>query len=245
MPSRPFPAGRPLAAVLLATAALVAGCGDSAAPATDATARMGAGRPQAADVAPLQDAQGRAIPPPPLPRGTEAQIVRAGPETVLAVWVQDGHVTAARHQPDTGWSAGEPLEGIYGEASDARLASNGRGAAMAVWRHTVGVIESLRFSHWQADGGWSPPDVLPGALPRPRTAGASAAPQLEMDAAGHAYAHWASGFDPLETQSARFTAGSGWTRALSEPVAAAPAAPADTARPGPQAAGPSVSGPVR
>lgn len=242
MPSRRLLAGRPLAAALFATALLVAACGDSAPPKTVATASMGASQPQAAEPAPLQDAQGRAIPPPPLPRGTEAQIVRAGPETVLAVWVQDGHATAARHQPGTGWSAGEPLEGIYGEASDARLASNGRGAAMAVWRHTVGAIESLRFSQWQADGGWSPPDVLPGALPRPRSAGASAAPQLSMDAAGHAYAHWASGFDPQETQSARFSVSSGWTRALSEPIAAAPA---EAVRPGPQAAGPSASGPVR
>ncbi|QJW84541.1 hypothetical protein HK414_15150 [Ramlibacter terrae] len=67
--------------------------------------------------------------------------------------------------------------------------------------------------------------MMPGALPRPpsRLAGA-AAPQLHMDAQGNAFAQWPSGFADNEVQTARYVAGRGWTRALSEPVtASAPA----------------------
>ena len=70
------------------------------------------------------------------------------------------------------------------------------GLAMAVWHHQVGNIHSLRFSRWDANG-WSVPDVLPGALPRPAVAGMRSgqnAPQLHMDAQGAVLARWPSGF---------------------------------------------------
>lgn len=178
--------------------------------------------------APLTDARGGAIPTPPVPAGTQAQAVRSGDDSALAVWVQDGHVVASSWGRDRGWGPVQPLEEIYGEASDPRIASNGRGTAMAVWRHTVGSIQSLRFSRFEQGAGWSHPDVMPGALPRPDAGvGAQDAPRLEMDAAGNVLAEWASGFDAGEVQSARYVDGQGWTRALSTPVASAPgAAPA-------------------
>ncbi|HEY8359885.1 MAG TPA: hypothetical protein VIL30_20710, partial [Ramlibacter sp.] len=108
-------------------------------------------------------------------------------------------------------------------ASKPQLAGNGQGVALAVWQHTVGSIQSLRFSRYDSTSGWSVPDVMPGALPRPPSRlpqGAAAAPQLHMDAQGNAFAQWPSGFADNEVQTARYVAGQGWTRALSEPVTA-------------------------
>ena len=95
---------------------------------------------------------------------------------------------------------------------------------MAVWRHTVGSIESLRYSRFDSSG-WSVPDVMPGALPRPRTE-RGAAPRVQMDAQGQVVAEWSSGFDPRQTQSARYVPGQGWSPAANELASAAPASPA-------------------
>jgi hypothetical protein len=177
----------------------------------------------------VTDAQGREIPPPPLPRQARAQVVASGPDTALAVWVQDGDVMAAGYTRGYGWSPAQVLERIYGDASDVQLASNGRGAAMAIWHHTVGSIDSLRFSRFEQGTGWSHPDVMPGALPRPQAQDA-APPQLAMDARGNAQASWPSGFAPDEMQTSRFVAGQGWSRAQGERLAAGPAAGASGMR---------------
>jgi hypothetical protein len=221
-------------ALVLVLAAGLAACRD-AQPPVPATVSSTAGLstavlggngsdPRAAAAAALTDASGRPIPAPPMPRQATAQMVRAAPDAALAVWVQDGRVVSASYAPASGWSAASPLEEIYGQASQPQLASNGQGAALALWRHTVGTIQSLRFSRFDSATGWSVPDVMPGALPRPpgqaAPDGVAAAPQLHMDAQGNAFAQWPSGFHPDEVQTARYVAGRGWTRALSEPVTA-------------------------
>jgi hypothetical protein len=210
-------------AILLGAALLAAGCGDRRAAAPQAanhTAVLGAAE------APLTDAHGQAIPPPNVPAGVHAQVARSGDETALAVWVQDGHVVAASYDRAHGWSAPQPLEQIYGEASDPQLASNGHGVAMALWRHTVGEIQSLRASRYDAASGWSAPDVVPGAVPRPRSAGARGVPQLQMDAQGNVVARWTSALPTGADQVARYEGASGWKRAVTERVASAPAASA-------------------
>lgn len=163
------------------------------------------------------------VPTPPAPRGATAKVVQASPATALALWLQDGHVVASSYAAAGGWSAAQPLEEIFGEASDPQLATDGKGTAMAVWRHTVGSIESLRYSRYDASG-WSVPDVMPGALPRPRGE-RNAAPRLRMEANGEAVAEWPSGFDAKDMQTARYAPGEGWSRALSV-ASAAPASPA-------------------
>ena len=199
---------------------LVAACKEAPAPVTTTvsastdTAVLGNAASKGSNAAPAQ-----AIPPPPLPGSIRAQLVPSGASTAVALWVQDGDIMASTYAADRGWAPAQVLEQIYGDASDPQLASDGRGHAMAVWHHTVGKIESLRFSRYEAGTGWSVPDVVPGALPRP--AGQASAPQLRMDAAGHAFARWPSGFDEHEMQSARFVAGQGWSRAVSEPTSAA------------------------
>jgi hypothetical protein len=169
---------------------------------------------------------GQGIPPPPgVPAQAKAQVVQSGPDAALAVWLQDGNVVAASYTKAAGWAPAQPLEEIFGEDSDPQLASNGQGSAMAVWRHTVGSIESLRYSRFDT-AGWSVPDVMPGALPRPRTEQGTA-PQLKMDAQGQVVAEWRSGFDPAQTQSARYVPGQGWSHATNGALAsAAPASPA-------------------
>lgn len=169
---------------------------------------------------------GTGLPAPPVPPRTQPQVVRSGEDLALAAWVVDEHVVASTWTRAGGWSAPQPLERIHGSSSDLQVASNGQGVAMAVWHHQVGNIHSLRFS--RHDGtGWSEPDVLPGALPRPSVAGTPPgqnAPRLQVDADGKATARWPSGFHANEMQVAQYTPGEGWSRAATTPLASAPAA---------------------
>jgi hypothetical protein len=215
--------GGAVPALMLAVALASSGCRDANVERSN-TVVLGGPQP-AREAAPpqLTDARGQVIPAPPAPAGSQPQVARLGDDAALALWAQDGQVAASSWSRAAGWSAPRPLEQIYGESRDPRIASNGQGVAMAVWRHTVGNIHSLRFSRFDANG-WRLPDVLPGALPRPSVAGAPAghdAPQLEMDAQGNVLAQWPSGFRANEVQVARYTPGEGWTRATSEPVASA------------------------
>jgi hypothetical protein len=213
-----------LPALLLALAAALAAC-DRNPSAHDTTILGGSGpaRAPGGAASPLADAQGRVIPAPPAPAKARVQAVRSGDEAALALWLEDGRVMASSWTRDGGWSPAHALEEIYGQASDPQIASNGQGKAMAVWRHTVGKIESLRFSHFAQDSGWTAPDVMPGALPRPDDgSGTRDAPRLKMDADGNVVAEWASGFRANESQTARWTTSEGWSRAASEPVASAP-----------------------
>lgn len=229
-----MPARAALLPVLVLAVLALAGCdGRPAHPDhSNNTAVLGSYGPPGAG-ATLSDAQGLAIPAPPVPHGARAQMVRSGDESALAVWVADDQVVATTWTRAGGWSAPQTLEQIYGTSSDPQIASNGRGSAMVVWHHRVGNIHSLRFSRFEAAAGWSPPDVVPGALPKPEVAGeppGRAAPQLQMDAAGTVVARWPSGFHANEMQSARYLPGQGWTPAATESVASAtPASPAPRA----------------
>jgi hypothetical protein len=235
--------GGAVSALALLAALGVASCGKRDLPQTatvdgnhNNTSVLGSYGPGGPRTAPLTDAQGQVIPPPPLPARTQAQAVRSGDDSALAVWVQDGHVVASTWTRAGGWTPAQPLEQIYGQSSDPQLASNGNGMAMAVWRHTVGSIQALRYSRFEQRTGWTHPDVVPGALPRPDIGGPTAGgdgPRLRMDAQGNVVAQWQSGFDPREVQTARYVEGEGWSRAASEPVAAAQSASAAAPAPPP------------
>jgi hypothetical protein len=227
---------------LLASAVLafgLAGCNERPAPGVPAsssnTAVLGSQGPASqpgappSEITPLKDADGRIIPPPPLPADATGQVALTGPGTAWAVWVQGDRVVGARYTRAGGWEAPQPFERIAGQDSDPQLASNGQGTAMALWRHTVGRIESLRYSRYEASTGWSGPDVLRGALPRSRPAGLppgqphdASAPRLEMDADGHARAAWPSGFDAAQLQTSQYLRGRGWSPPLDAPLATAP-----------------------
>lgn len=215
-----------LPALLLALAAALAACDrDERVPDTAVLGGHGARGTADSAASSLVDADGRAIPAPPAPARARVQAVRSGDRAALALWVQDGRVMASSWTRDGGWSPAHALEEIYGQASDPQLASNGQGKAMAVWRHTVGKIESLRFSPYAQGTGWGTPDVMPGALPRPDDSAATRdAPRLHMDADGNVVAEWASGFRADELQTARWSEGQGWSRAASEPLASASSA---------------------
>ena len=146
---------------------------------------------------------------PPAPARGSVATVALGEGQVLALWTQDGHVVGGRYAPSTGWVDVRALEQILGEAADVQLAGNGKGQAMAVWRHTLGQIDSLRFARFDESAGWSPPDVVPGVLPRHAASGA--APKLQMDAEGHATLQWPSAFSPGTVQLSRFDPASGWS----------------------------------
>lgn len=208
-------------AILVVLVAALAACKDAPPSAPSNTAVLGGfgSGPKSSAQGQLTDAAGQPIPAPAAPRGTQPKVVRAGADAPLALWLQDGNVVSSTYAAGTGWSAPQPLEDIHGEASDPQLAADGRGSAMAIWRHTVGNIQSLRYSRFDASG-WSVPDVMPGALPRPRQ-GADAAPQLHMDEQGRAFAEWPSGFNEQESQSATYVPGQGWGRAQSAPLASA------------------------
>jgi hypothetical protein len=213
---------RAVLALAVGAACALAGCRD--APSGGHTAVMGGSDGKAGPQAPeaFTDARGRPIPQPPVPPNAAVRMARVGDGNAIAVWLQEGTPVAAAFGPATGWSAPQPLEDIHGDASDLQLAANEAGAAMALWRHTVGSIQSLRFSRFEPATGWSVPDVMPGALPRP--AGQASPPQLQMDDAGNVTARWPSGFDPQETQASRYTPGQGWSRAVSARLASGPSA---------------------
>ncbi|MES2940030.1 MAG: hypothetical protein V4864_20295 [Pseudomonadota bacterium] len=167
---------------------------------------------------------------PPAPPKARVRMAAVAPHTTMAVWIDQGRMYAARHSPVRGWDAAQALDPIYGQASAPRLVSNGQGSAMAVWHHTVGQIDSLRYSRYDVRTGWSEADVLPGALPRAAAAGQDAeatAPHLQMDGAGNVRAEWPSGFSAQQLQVSTFVPGEGWARPLDVPLASAapPAAP--------------------
>jgi hypothetical protein len=229
--------------VLLAAA--LAGCGERTRPAAPSAARPGASATgstsaQVAAALPvLQDADGQVIPPPLVLPGTAVQAAVTAPGTAWAVWVQDGRTVGSRYTRAAGWETPIPFERIAGIDSDPQIASNGNGTAMVLWRHTVGKIEALRYSHWDAATGWSGPDVLQGALPRSRPANLPperpyppVAPQLAMDRQGTVHAQWPSGFDDQQLQASVFLPSHGWARPEDRPLeaSASPSAPPDSSR---------------
>jgi uncharacterized membrane protein len=155
-------------------------------------------------------APGSALPRPPAPGRTSVVTAPLDQRQSLAVWSQAGHVYAARFAPETGWTDVHALEEIGGEATELQLAGNGRGVAMAVWHHTLGQIQSLRFARFEPDAGWSAPDVVPGVLPR--TASIASRPRLTLDEAGDATLQWPSAFAGTPMQVSRFDAASGWSQ---------------------------------
>lgn len=220
-----------LVCALLAAASALVACNDADVGRHDTTVLGGSSpAPQRAPALPtLADASGQAVPAPPAPANAPPRMTLTGGDSALAVWVQGGDVLASAWTRAGGWTTAQPLERLHGESRDPQLASNGQGTAMAVWHHQVGNIHSLRFSRFEAATGWSVPDVLPGALPRPATAGMAPgqnAPRLEMDAQGKVLARWPSGLRANEFQAARHIPGQGWEDPSSEPVASAPLTPA-------------------
>ena len=97
--------------VSLAALAL-GGCRDRPAATSNTAVLGGYGNAPARTEPRLTDARGEPIAPPPVPAGTQPQLVRSGDESALAVWVQDGHVVASAFARPTGWSAPRPLEEI-------------------------------------------------------------------------------------------------------------------------------------
>lgn len=152
------------------------------------------------------------FPPTPAPKGTEVELVPQPGGGAVAVWPQDGQVRSSRYAPGAGWTEPQALEGIRGEVSDLELAGNMHGAAMAVWRHTLGDIQSLRYARFSVEEGWAPADVIPGLLPRRLNSGTRA--RLIMDDTGNVTLQWPSGFGGTSAQVTRFEAGRGWTQPL-------------------------------
>lgn len=208
-------------------ASLMVAAGCKRAVDTDADTRVLGSAPSAAPRPreALRDSSGAPIPAPTLPRGVQPQYALVTDSHAVALWVQDGRVMATRYRPYAGWEPAAELEGIEGRASLLRVAGNGRGVAMAVWRHNVGQIDSLRYSRFREGQGWSRPDVIAMALPRApqpgKTAGPpveAAAPQIELDADGNARAQWLSGYEEHQVQVSTYVPNEGWSRPLDLPV---------------------------
>ncbi|AEG92391.1 DUF7151 family protein [Ramlibacter tataouinensis] len=132
-------------------------------------------------------------------------------ETV-AVWVQDGQVWASRRTGALAWQAPQPMSGPAARIESPRVAVNAQGQAVAVWVEVVPMGGyRIRASHRPAGGAWS----------TPVDAGASGAwmikrPAVAMDPAGNAmvlFSHFDSTGDQL--YAARYTAGMGWSPAVS------------------------------
>lgn len=168
------------------------------------TAVLGSNGMPAKPVAPV-------FPPPPAPRGAEVEIVGSGPGQAVAIWTQEGRVHAGRYATGAGWTDLRTIDDIPGETSDLELTGNGS-RAMAVWRHTLGEIQSLRYAVWDEGKGWATADVVPGVLPRRLNSGVH--PNLIMDGYGNVTLQWPSGFGGTSAQVTRFEAGRGWSQPL-------------------------------
>ncbi|MGE4241430.1 hypothetical protein [Ramlibacter sp.] len=157
------------------------------------------------------DANRPHIPAPPVPRGAAAVVIPAGDDEALAAWTHEGRPRATRYARGTGWSDTVVLEDLFGDASGLLLAGDGAGTAMAVWRHRVGRVDSLRYARYEAASGWSAPDVVAGILPAVSASQAApATARLDVDANGNAVLRWPSAFG--EAQQAEFLVGTGWSR---------------------------------
>lgn len=198
-------------------ALLLSACKDAPGPSASNTAVLGgSGEPRASAV----------LPAPPAKRGSRPQLAHLGPDETIAVWEEGGDILASRYLPISGWQPVDRLEDIAGQSSLPRIGAHPAGHVMVIWQHTVGRIESLRYSRYEDGKGWSAPDVMPGALPRPRQPGKTAVaevdlPKIEVDSRGNVRAAWRSGFADGELQVSTFVPGEGWSRPVDVPVASA------------------------
>ena len=132
----------------------------------------------------------------------------------LVVWYQDGDPTGAGrndiwsnyYTAGTGWGGAMLVENDNaGPALSPQVAFDPSGVGVAVWLQSDGTASQIRSNRFTA-GAWGTVTLLEAATP-----GASAGPQIAIDASGNALVVWSryNGTANLAMAN-RYTVGTGW-----------------------------------
>jgi hypothetical protein len=106
----------------------------------------------------------------------------------MAVWQQyDGtryNIMANRHVAGSGWGGAALIETGTGAAEYPRIALDGQGNAMAVWRQVDGAYYRIRANRYSTSASWGDSSPLEMGI------GNAFSPRIVMDRAGNALAVW-------------------------------------------------------
>ncbi|MEW5879741.1 MAG: immunoglobulin domain-containing protein [Pseudomonadota bacterium] len=133
----------------------------------------------------------------------------------IAVWQRfDGstdNIDASRYTSGSGWSAPQPIENGAGSASNARIAVDGSGNAIAVWSQSNGTSYNLTANRYTQGVGWGT------AQPIETLSREADAPDIAMNASGDAVVVWRDlirdgngNLVDAPVYAIRYTPGSGW-----------------------------------
>jgi hypothetical protein len=143
----------------------------------------------------------------------------------MAVWHETtsqgtGRVLASRYVRGLGWSTARRIEGgDIGRVSDARVALDATGNAMAVWVQSEGTNRHIWMNRYVAGLDWGVAQRL-----EPFGPDESAAPQVAVSANGSALVVWTKMFGSVGSIYANyFLPGSGWSSVFPVETATAPA----------------------
>ncbi len=131
---------------------------------------------------------------------------------VIVVWQQQHggstfDIMANRYEPGTGWGTATFVEDDPGTAVSPSLAVHGDGTAIAVWGQNDGTVYNVYASRYVPGTGWGTPVPIDNLS----NSAASAFAQVEMDAAGNAFAAWVqSDGTRANVWVNHYTVGTGW-----------------------------------
>lgn len=131
----------------------------------------------------------------------------------LAVWQQsDGlrdNIWFNRYTAGGGWGTAALIESDNaGAATNARIAVDTAGNALAVWQQSDGTRNNIWANRYTTSGGWGNAELIEAI------AGEAADPRVAVDGAGNALAVWQQS-DGVRNNiwANRYSAGSGWNNA--------------------------------
>jgi hypothetical protein len=116
-------------------------------------------------------------------------------------------IYANRYVADSGWGAPQLIETGSGYASDAQVAMDASGNAIAVWHQNDGTNNSIFANRYVAGSGWGTAELIETG------SGYAYAPQIAIDASGNAIAVWelhAADWSSSSAYANRYVPGSGW-----------------------------------
>lgn len=144
------------------------------------------------------------------------QVAVDGAGNALVVWQQsDGsrnNIWANRYQVETGWGTPQLLEtDNAGDAQSPKIALNGAGNAIAVWRQYDGSVGYIWANRYEVGKDWGTPQLISNA-----TGFLWSGPEIAADAAGNALVVWSQQAVPntaLRVWQSSYSVGSGWETA--------------------------------
>ncbi len=116
-----------------------------------------------------------------------------------------GGAIHAKHYAGGAWSPDVEITAPGALADHARVAVDGNGNAMAVWRQKVGTSYRLFASHYDADDdSWSAPTQIENLGDNPEEV------EIAMNSAGQAVVFWYGSAPNYAVYAARYAPGMGW-----------------------------------